>query len=487
MLDMLLQGLFFIVMVVVSAVIFALIYIRLMQGAFSGRSGWSGTSPAVAPDVSFEDVLGMDEAVREAREVVEFLQRARDFEAMGAHVPRGILLVGPPGTGKTLLAKAIAKEAGVPFYQLSGSDFVEVFVGVGASRVRALYKKARKHEAAIVFIDELDALGRARTAGFAGGQEGNQTLNQFLVELDGFTSREGGMVITIGATNLEETLDPALLRPGRFDRKIHVGLPDLAGRKRILAHYLASVKAGRDVDVNALARASVNMSGADLATVVNEAGILAVRHGHAHVKQVDLTGAMERLGIGLQRAITLSVRERRIVAYHEAGHALIALARMPEKRLHKVSIIPTGRHALGYTWNVEREDRFLSDRAQLEAELAMLLGGRAAELLVFGSASTGAASDLARATEVADRMIRDFGLSELGPQRFRDRELSEARLQAIEHAVDAALASAEREARDLLETGHADLDRLAAALLEGEVLYEAEILELLGKPKERAA
>ncbi|MBM3270180.1 MAG: AAA family ATPase [Candidatus Sericytochromatia bacterium] len=479
MLEWLLQALFFIVMVVVSAVIFALIYMKLMQGAFSGNRAWSGGNPARAPDVTFDDVLGMDEAVQEAREVVEFLSRSRDFEAMGARVPRGILLVGPPGTGKTLLAKAIAREAGVPFYQLSGSDFVEVFVGVGAARVRQLYKRARKHPAAIVFIDELDALGRARTSGLMGGHEGNQTLNQFLVELDGFQSRTGGMVITIGATNLEETLDQALLRPGRFDRKIHVGLPDLAGRERILAHYLAGVKAGRDVDVAALARASVNMSGADLATVVNEAGILAVRNGHAQVRQADLAGAMERLGIGLQRAITLSEHERAVVAYHEAGHTLLSLARLPDKRVHKVSIIPTGRHALGYTWNVERADRFLTDRTAIEAELAMLLGGRAAELLVFGSATSGAASDLARATDLAERIVRDLGLSDMGPQRFRDRELSESRRRALEACVDAYLERAAAEARQILEASRADLDRLARALLEREVLYEAEILDLL--------
>lgn len=487
MLDMVIQALMFIVMVVISAVIFALIYVRLMQGALSGRNNWSGTEAAAVPDVSFDDVLGMDEAVREAQEVVDFLQRSKDFEAIGSRVPRGLLLVGPPGTGKTLLAKAIAKEAGVPFFQLSGAEFVEVFVGVGAARVRALYKKARKHPAAIVFIDELDALGRSRASNFFGGQEGNQTLNQFLVELDGFQSREGGTVITIGATNLEEALDPALLRPGRFDRKIHVGLPDLTGRKKILSHYLLGVKAGRDVDVAALARASVNMSGADLATVVNEAGIIAVRRGRKHVKQDDLAQAMERLGIGMQRSLALSDEERRIVAYHEAGHALINVLMMPEKRVHKVSIVPTGRHALGFTWAVEREDRFLQHGSQFEAELAVLMGGRAAEEAVFGRATSGAASDLQRAALIAERMVWDLGLSEMGPRRYRDRELSDGMKQQLEQAVDGLLSKADRTANELLREHRRALDGLANALLEHEVLYENDVLAALGFEQERAA
>ncbi len=480
MLEMLVQGLIFIGMVVISAIVFALIYVRLMQGALSGRNSWSGTNAAAAPDVTFDDVLGMDEAVREAQEVVDFLKRGKDFEAIGARLPRGVLLVGPPGTGKTLLAKAIAREAGVPFYQLSGAEFVEVFVGVGSARVRSLYKKARKQPAAIVFIDELDALGRSRSANMFGGQEGNQTLNQFLVELDGFQSREGGLVITIGATNFEESLDEALLRPGRFDRKIHVGLPDLAGRKRILAHYLSGLKTGRDVDIPGLARACVNMSGADLATVVNEAGILAVRHGRRHVRQDDLASAMERLGIGMQRTIALSDEERRIVAYHEAGHALINLLLVPDKRIHKVSIVPTGRHALGYTWSVDREDRYLVHASRFEGELAVLMGGRAAEELLLGHASSGAANDLQHASAIAERMVWELGISELGPKRYKDRELSEARRQQLEQVVDGLLSRANAIALSLLETHRSALDGLAMALLEREVLYEDEVLRATG-------
>ncbi|MBU6427961.1 MAG: AAA family ATPase, partial [Cyanobacteria bacterium REEB65] len=418
MADLIVQALVFLLMITVSAVAFSLIYVRVMRGGFSNSR--FDASVGGIPEVNFSDVLGADEALREAREVVEFLHDAKEFAAVGARVPRGVLLVGPPGTGKTLLAKAIAHEAKVPFYRLSGAEFVEVFVGVGASRIRSLYKKARKHPAAIVFIDEIDALGRSRVFGQFGGQESNQTLNQFLVELDGFGS-DSGMVITIGATNMEETLDPALLRPGRFDRKIHVGLPDMRGRQAILEHYLAAVKADPRLDVPALARACTQMSGADLATLVNEAGILAVRHGRKVVSQDDLSLAMERLGIGLERPLRLSEEERRIVAYHEAGHALVGLAVAPTKRLHKVSIIPTGRQALGYTWAVDRQDRFLSSTDELCADLAVLMGGRAAEERVFGRATSGAASDLERAAAIADRMVLELGLGGLGPRYFRDR------------------------------------------------------------------
>ncbi|MBO9541764.1 AAA family ATPase [bacterium] len=486
MLEILIQLALTFVMIVLYAVVFCLVYARVMGGMFN-RAKFD-PSRETNNDVRFKDVLGIDEAKREAQEVVDFLKNAQTFERIGAKIPKGILLVGPPGTGKTLLAKAIANEAGVPFYSLSGADFVEVFVGVGASRIRSLYKKARKHPAAIVFIDEIDALGRSRSSNQFGGQEGNNTLNQFLVELDGF-GRDSN-VITIGATNYEESLDTALLRPGRFDRKIHVGLPDLKGREALLAHYSRKVQLDRSVDLRALARAATNMSGADLASVVNEASILAVRERRSQVRHEDFSKAMERLGIGLENAShPLNPHERRVVAYHEAGHAVVSLRTQPHKRLHKASIIPTGRHALGYTWSVEREDRHLITREEYCSELAVLMGGRVAEEMVFGEVTSGAHSDLKRATKIAELLVWELGMLGGSPINYKELTCSEATRERLDLAVEQVLREAYEQAREVLIERREDLERLAQGLLDHEVLYEPDIHAVLRgtKPKRNAS
>jgi len=476
MLDFIAQLAVTFLMIVVYAVVFVLVYAKVMGGAFS-----RGAKFAPAKDVGsvkFSDVLGVDEAKLEAQEIVDFLSNAGEYKRIGAKIPRGVLLVGPPGTGKTLLAKAIANEAGVPFYSLSGSDFVEVFVGVGASRIRKLYAKARKHPAAIVFIDEIDALGRTRSSGMFGSQESNQTLNQFLVELDGFS--KGGNVITIAATNLEESLDAALLRPGRFDRKLHIGLPDLKGREALLTHYSQKIQVESDVDLKALARAAVNMSGADLANMVNEASIMAVRAGRKRATHSDFSRAIERLGLGLEHAQTITAREREIVAYHEAGHALVNLYLQPHKRLHKVSIIPTGRSALGYTWAVNVEDRYLVGCDEYRSEIIALLGGRAAEALVFGEVTSGAHSDLKRATKLAELMVWELGMTSLGvPANYKEMTLSEGTRLRLNQEIETLMAGSYREALDLLERKRQELERLARALLSHEVLYEEEIKRVI--------
>ncbi|MFP5501195.1 MAG: ATP-dependent metallopeptidase FtsH/Yme1/Tma family protein, partial [Candidatus Sericytochromatia bacterium] len=455
---------------------FVLVYAKVMGGAFS-RGAKFAPSKDVG-NVRFSDVLGVNEAKLEAQEIVDFLKNAKEYQRIGAKVPRGVLLVGPPGTGKTLLAKAIANEAGVPFYALSGADFVEVFVGVGASRIRKLYQKARKHPAAIVFIDEIDALGRARSSGMFGSQESNQTLNQFLVELDGFT--KGGTVITIGATNLEESLDAALLRPGRFDRKLHVGLPDLRGREELLTHYSRKIQVDPTLDVKALARVAVNMSGADLANMVNEASIMAVRAGRAQATQEDFSRALERLGLGLEHSRTISPREREIVAYHEAGHALLDLYLQPHKRLHKVSIIPTGRSALGYTWAVNVEDRYLVGCDEYRSEIVALLGGRAAEALVFGEVTSGAHSDLKRATKLAELMVWELGMTSLGaPANYKEISLAEGTHRRLDLEIEELMAASYQQAQSLLTEKRHELERLAKALLTYEVLYEHDIKRVL--------
>lgn len=476
MLEMLTQLALTFVMIVIYAVVFCLVYARVMGGMFN--RGKFDPTRETNQDIRFSDVLGVDEAKREAQEVVDFLKNATEFERIGAKIPKGILLVGPPGTGKTLLAKAIANEAGVPFYSLSGAEFVEVFVGVGASRIRSLYKKARKHPAAIVFIDEIDALGRSRSSNQFGGQEGNNTLNQFLVELDGFG--RGGNVITIGATNFEESLDNALLRPGRFDRKIHVGLPDVKGREALLKHYAGKIKLDRSVDLRSLARAAANMSGADLASVVNEASILAVREQRKSVRHEDFSRAMERMGIGLENSSrTLNPQERRTVAYHEAGHALVNLAAQKGKRLHKVSIIPTGRHALGYTWSVPLEDRYLVTKDEYLAEMAVLMGGRVAEEMVFGEITSGAHSDLKYATKLAETLVWELGMHGGSPVNYREVTCSEATRQRLNEAVEHLLEEAYEAAREILIERREELERLAKGLLDYEVLYEFDVQAVL--------
>lgn len=460
--------------VTLNALIFALVYVKVMGNSF-GKAKFKPTKSS-NDNVRFADVLGVDEAKLEAQEVVDFLRKADDLHAIGAKAPKGILLVGPPGTGKTLLAKAIANEAGVPFFSLSGADFNEVFVGVGASRLRKLYAEARKHKAAIVFIDEIDALARSRVNNQFGGQEHNNTLNAFLVELDGF-GRDGCTVITIGATNLEESLDAAMLRPGRFDRKVYVGLPSLEGRMAIIEHYLKRLKSDGALDIRQLAAATPMMSGAELATMVNEASIMAVRANRQHVTMTDFTKAIERMGIGQIQAKTISKHEREVIAWHEAGHAVVGHFSNSAKKLHKVSIIPTGRSALGFTWSVHREDRHLASREELIAEIAVLYGGRLAEEMAFGggAVTVGAGSDLKRATQLAEAMVWDFGYAPGFPGAYRDTALSDQTRRELDEAVALILDEARAVARSILTARGQELERLTLALLERETLDGAEV------------
>jgi cell division protease FtsH len=448
--------------------------------------------------VRFEDVAGVDEAKDELREVVDFLRNPEEYGRLGGRMPKGVLLVGPPGTGKTLLAKAVAGEAKVPFFSISGSEFVEMFVGVGAARVRDLFQQAREKAPAIIFIDELDALGRARSiAAVSGGHdEKEQTLNQLLVELDGFDSRTG--LVLLGATNRPEILDPALLRAGRFDRQVLVDRPDKKGRVQILEVHLRKAKLGGDVDAEKIAALTPGFTGADLANLVNEAALLATRRGAAAVEMADFNNAVERIVAGLEkRNRILNPREREIVAYHEMGHALVALALPGVDPVHKVSIIPRGVGALGYTIQRPTEDRFLMTREELESKMAVLLGGRAAELIVFGHLSTGAADDLARVTDIARSMVTRYGMSarlghvalEKDGRSFlgtnatfgedRGATYSDETAAAVDEEVRATVDSALQRALDLLNARRDVLERTAKRLLEKETLEEAELRGLL--------
>jgi cell division protease FtsH len=446
--------------------------------------------------VSFADVAGVDEAKEDLKEVVDFLQHPQEYGRLGAHIPKGVLLVGPPGTGKTLLAKAVAGEAGVPFFSISGSEFVEMFVGVGAARVRDLFEQARAKAPAIIFIDELDALGRARGAfpGLGGHDEKEQTLNQLLVEMDGFDTSSG--LIILAATNRPEILDTALLRAGRFDRQVLVDRPDRKGRLEILKVHSAKVKLAADAKLDEVAGITAGFSGADLANLVNEAAIAATRRHAQEVTLADFTAAVERIVAGLERrSRVLNAGERRAVALHEMGHALVALAQPGSDPVHKVSIIPRGIGALGYTLQRPTEDRYLMTRTELQRKLAVLLGGRAAEMLVLGELSTGAADDLAKATDIAREMVTRYGmdaglghvayepprsatpeLAVLGGQGART--LSEATLQRIDAAVSALVAEGFAGATQLLTQHRALLERGAALLLERETLAEDELREL---------
>ena len=404
---------------VVPILVFAGIWFWLLrkigQGAGGGfmRIGQSKAKVYLEKDIPtrLKDVAGVDEATEELLEVVEFLRTPEKYTRIGGKIPKGVLLVGPPGTGKTLLARAIAGEAGVPFFSISGSEFVEMFVGVGAARVRDLFEKAQAKAPCIIFIDELDALGKARGAGPMAHEEREQTLNQLLVEMDGFDPRVG--VIILAATNRPEILDQALLRAGRFDRQILVDRPDRVGRAAILAIHAKSIQLSPGVELENIAAMTPGMVGADLANVVNEAALLAIRRGRETVEQQDFQEAVERVMAGLEKKNrVLSKEERRRVAHHEVGHALIAMSLPGSDPIHKISIIPRGIAALGYTLQLPTEDRYLFTRTELENRIAVLLGGRAAEELVFGEASTGAADDLRKATNIAKRMVKDYGMSE---------------------------------------------------------------------------
>jgi cell division protease FtsH len=454
--------------------------------------------------VNFADVAGVDEAKDELREVVDFLKNPTDYGRLGGRMPKGVLLVGPPGTGKTLLAKAVAGEARVPFYSISGSEFVEMFVGVGAARVRDLFQQAHQKAPAIIFIDELDALGRARGIGpFAGGHdEKEQTLNQLLVELDGFDSRSG--LVILAATNRPEILDPALLRAGRFDRQVLVDRPDKKGRIEILKVHMKKVQLDSTVDPEAVAALTPGFTGADLANLVNEAALLATRRGANAVAMTDFNNAVERMVAGLEkRNRLLNPKEREIVAYHEMGHALIALSLPGVDPVHKVSIIPRGVGALGYTIQRPIEDRFLMTKEELENKMSVLLGGRAAELIVFNHLSTGAADDLRRVTDIARSMVTRYGMSEkLGgvayerdpgnflagadrPFPVREREYADETAAAVDEEVRAIVDRVFERAQSILKARRAILDRAAHKLLQKETLEQSDLEALTREtPKE---
>jgi cell division protease FtsH len=449
--------------------------------------------------VSFNDVAGVDEAKEELHEIIDFLKRPEEFTRLGAHIPRGILLVGPPGAGKTLLARAVAGEAGVPFYSTNGAEFVEMFVGVGAARVRDLFEQARQSSPCIIFIDELDALGRARgVSPVAGQDEKEQTLNQLLAEMDGF-DRSVAIVI-LAATNRPEILDPALLRAGRFDRQVLVDRPDKKGRVDILRIHLKNLKVSQDVKLEEIAALTPGFTGADLANLANEAAVLATRRGAESIAMDDFTGAVERIVAGLEkRSRILIPRERRVVAYHEMGHALVALAIPGTDPVQKVSIIPRGIGALGYTLQRPTDDRFLMGRHELEDRMTVLMGGRAAEILLGEDVSTGAADDLAKATDIARGMVLRFGMDDkLGPVAWdteqgqflqqpgvfwRPRQFSDETAHEIDLAVRSRLEGALAQAVAILKTNRTELDEGAAALLAHETLSADE----LPKPKRMRA
>jgi cell division protease FtsH len=445
--------------------------------------------------VTFQDVAGVEEAEDELKEIIEFLKNPAKFQVLGGNLPKGVLLVGPPGTGKTLLARAVAGEAGVPFMSLSGSDFVEMFVGVGAARVRDLFATAQEKAPCIIFIDELDAIGKARGFSPMGGpEERENTLNQMLSEMDGFDTRKG--VIIMAATNRPEILDPALIRPGRFDRHILVDRPSLKGREDILKIHSRNIKVSPEVNLNTLAARTPGMVGSDLANIVNEAALLAARKNKAAVEMDDFEEAIDRVVAGLEkRNRVMNPKEKEIVAYHETGHALVAEALPTTDKVHRVSIIPRGIGALGYTMQLPTEDRYLMTKTELEDRMAVMMGGRVAEELTFNEISTGAQNDLYRATDIARSMIREYGMSEkLGPITFErerrplfletmmppgSKDYSEATSQEIDQEVAALVNRAHQRARDVLEKERPILEKAAKILLEKEVLEGEELRTIL--------
>lgn len=452
--------------------------------------------------VTFADVAGVDEAVAELREVVDFLKKPDKYQALGGRIPKGVLLVGPPGTGKTLLAKAVAGEANAPFFSLNGSEFVEMFVGVGAARVRDLFSQAESRAPCIIFIDELDALGKTRSATAIGGHdEREQTLNQLLVEMDGFNTNRG--VIIMAATNRPEMLDPALLRPGRFDRTVVVDRPDIVGREAILKVHARNVKVGTDVDLRHVASLTPGSVGADLANLVNEAALMAARSSQTAVGMKDFDEAVERMAVGLERKSRIMHEdEKRRVAYHEAGHALVACALPNTDPVHKVSIIPRGVGALGYTLSRPEDDRHLMTQSQLENHVRILLGGTIAEELAFGEISNGATSDLEKASRIARQMVKEFGMSRMGRVYFREqegtpflpgalmpdspRDYSEQTACSIDGEVRKIIDNATEDVRTLLQAHRHALETVSRKLVECEVLDGAEVRKLLKEGQEAA-
>ena len=494
-----------------SWIIPPIIFVALFQ-FFSGRMG-GGAQRALSftknkakvyvegdeNKVTFADVAGVEESKAELAEMVEFLKTPQRFTEIGARIPKGVLLVGPPGTGKTLLAKAVAGEASVPFFSISGSEFVELFVGTGAARVRDLFAQAKQKAPCIIFIDELDAIGKSRnTGGFYGGNdEREQTLNQLLTEMDGFAAGDK-TVIVLAATNRPETLDPALLRPGRFDRQVLVDRPDLAGRTAILEIYARKVKLGKAVDLKAIATRTPGFAGADLANLVNEAALLAARRGSQTVEEEDFAEAVERVVAGLEKkSRVLNDKEKKIVAFHEVGHALVGALIPGSDKVQKISIVPRGMAALGYTLQVPTEDRFLLNEAELRGQITTLLGGRAAEEVIFGSITTGASNDLQRATDLAERMVTTYGMSKvLGPLAYEQgqqnmflgngmanprRSVSDQTAEAIDKEIKEIVETAHQQALDILRRNQDLLNTIANQLLETEVIEGEKLDKLLSQ------
>jgi cell division protease FtsH len=484
--------------------LFWLFIINQMQGGGSkvmsfGKSRAKRMS-VDSPKITFRDVAGVDEAVEELHEIKEFLENPKKFQALGARIPKGVLLYGPPGTGKTLLARAVAGEAGVPFFSISGSDFVEMFVGVGASRVRDLFEQAKQNSPCIIFMDEIDAVGRHRGAGLGGGHdEREQTLNQLLVEMDGFEMKDN--IILIAATNRPDILDPALLRPGRFDRQIVVDRPDRKGRIKILEVHTRGKPLAKDVELDALAAQTPGFTGADLANLVNEAALLAARNGDREISNVHLEEGIMRVVAGPEKkSRVMSEKERRITAFHEMGHAIVAHFLENTDPVHKISVISRGQ-ALGYTISLPTEDKFLTTRAELKDTMAMTLGGRAAEEIVFGEVTTGASNDLEKVTATAKQMVMRFGMSEkLGPrvfghdhgQPFLGREFSaepdysDDVAREIDGEIRRIVEEAHQVARDILSSHRADLDTVSEILLRRETIEAEQFERLLAGESEAA-
>ena len=480
----------------------------LLTAAFVGSFGFAiyrvGTGRALVPNsggrradvgaisVTFDDVAGVDEAKEEVREVVDFLRNPGRFGAVGGRIPKGILLVGPPGMGKTLLARSIAGEAKVPFLYASGSDFVEMYAGVGASRIRRLFKDARRHPACIIFIDEVDAVGRSRGGNSLTHEEREQTLNQLLVEMDGFAPNQG--IVVVAATNRSDILDGALLRPGRFDRQVVVGAPDVNGREQILKVHARKLALAPDIDLRATARGTPGFSGADLANLLNEAALLATRTNRAAITAADLDDARDKVMMGVERrSLSMSDYEREACAYHEAGHAVVAVALPHADPLHKVTIIPRGR-ALGLTMQLPERDRHMHSREFLEAQIAVLMAGRAAEEIFLGQATSGAANDIERATEVARRMVCEFGMSPLGPLAFRaagagdngrGAGLSEATAQAVDNEIRRLVMRGDETASQILTARRGGVKNLASALLADESVDADTVRDLLRRDEPR--
>ena len=474
-------------------------FMKQMQGGKGGAMGFGKSKAKLLTEkhgkVTFEDVAGIDEAKDELEEIIEFLKNPKKFQKLGGKIPKGVLLVGPPGTGKTLLARAVAGEANVPFFTISGSDFVEMFVGVGASRVRDMFEQGKKNAPCIIFIDEIDAVGRHRGAGLGGGNdEREQTLNQLLVEMDGFETNEG--VILIAATNRPDVLDPALLRPGRFDRQVVVPNPDIIGREKILKVHMKNVSIAKNVDPRIIARGTPGFSGADLANLVNEAALLAARKNKLNVGMIELEQAKDKVMMGAERrSMVMTEEEKKMTAYHEAGHALVMLNVEGHEPLHKVTIIPRGQ-ALGVTMWLPERDKFSQSRLELEALIASMFGGRVAEELIYGkrNITTGAGNDIQQATNLARRMVMEFGFSDkLGPLRYetnqeevflghsvaQQRNISDETARIIDEEITKLVETGEETSRKILTKKIDDLHKVAKGLLEYETLSAEDINNIL--------